>query len=75
MTWTHDYTTGQEAQARLLGGWTKCTVVAVRSRSVMAAIGDAFTFNIHDPRNIRPCPASTQNQPGLSSKEQPLLDL
>ena len=62
MTWTDDYEPGQEVLALNGGNWRRCTVLTVRSRSVMASTtagSIATTFNIHDPRNIKPCPTST----------------
>jgi hypothetical protein len=72
ITWTDDYEPGQEVLALNGGNWRRCTVVTVRSRSVMAsATGGniAVTFNIHDPRNIKPCPKPTPEQTSPTTEQ------
>lgn len=74
MNWTEDYMPGQEVLALNGGNWRRCTVLTVRSRSVMASATSgsiAVTFNIHDPRNIKPCQKSSpQQRTGSSTTDQ-----
>lgn len=59
MTWTDDYEPGQPVQVRYQGSWRKAQVASTRKNSLMAVLmrgAGQQTTNIHDPRNIKPCP-------------------
>jgi hypothetical protein len=74
MAWTADYEPGQPVRVRYQGGWRKAQVVTVRSRSLMALLlrgTGQQTTNIHDPRNIEPCPSK---KPRSMSPEPPSFD-
>ncbi len=62
MTWPVDYEIGQPVRVHFQGGWRSGQVVSTRTRSCMVLLvrgGNQQTINIHDPRNIKPCPEKT----------------
>lgn len=74
MTWTADYEPGQPVRVRYQGGLCRAQVVTVRKNSLMALLvrgSGQQTINIHDPRNIQPCPS---NSASLMSPEPPSFD-
>ena len=74
MTWTADYEPGQPVRVRYQGSWRKAQVATVRSRSLMALLlrgSGQQTTNIHDPRNIEPCPSTKSSS---MSPEPPSFD-
>ncbi len=73
MTWTADYEPGQPVRVRYQGGWRKAQVVTVRRRSLMAVLmrsSGQQTTNIHDPRNIEPCPTLPLQKPSTLNDQQ-----
>lgn len=72
MTWTADYEPGQPVRVRYQGGWRKAQVVSTRKRSLMALLlrGNGQYTNIHDPRNIEPCPTPQLKKCLMSSEQQ-----
>lgn len=59
MNWPTDYEIGQPVRVRHAGGWRGGQVVSIRKNSCMVLLvrgSNQQTINIHDPRNIKPCP-------------------
>lgn len=74
MTWTADYEPGQPVRVRYQGGLCRAQVVTVRKNSLMALLmrgAGQQTINIHDPRNIKPCPSKNASP---AYPELPSLD-
>jgi hypothetical protein len=74
VTWAESYEIGQPVKVRHQGGWSRGQVVTTRKNSCMVLLtrgGQQTTTNIHDPRNIQPCPS--QSQP-LTSNDQLSFD-
>ncbi len=71
MTWPVDYEIGQPVRVHYQGGWRSGQVVSTRTRSCMVLLvrgSNQQTINIHDPRNIQPCPATKTT--GSTSNDQ-----
>jgi hypothetical protein len=77
LIWTDDYILGQPVKVRYQGNWARAQVVSIRRNSVMALLlrGQQQTTNIHDPRNIQPCPPPKTKSRELMSPDQALIDL
>jgi hypothetical protein len=77
LTWTDAYDLGQPVKVRYQGNWARAQVISLRTRSVMALLtrsGGQQTTNIHDPRNIQPCPPPKAKSPESMSTGQASID-